>query len=171
MHYGYAMIDEERPYEDEDGLGPSVALPPLYVLRATERCQHCGEAQHVYALGCASFHDAIDGFAIKIFHFLSRVRSVPAQLLGVLKTHCPGYYADHLEGEEPTCLLNHCRCGNVFGDDYLHVSFGAAFCPETPEGYLRIKLFQLPISEAVPIACSYTIGGGEYLDFSQAEVW
>lgn len=39
--------------QDDDEIGPSLAIPPLYVLRATERCPECGRALHVYALGCA----------------------------------------------------------------------------------------------------------------------
>ena len=45
--------------EDEE-LGPSLAIPPLYVLRTAARCPECGKAKHVYTLGCAAFHDAED---------------------------------------------------------------------------------------------------------------
>jgi hypothetical protein len=33
------------------------------------------------------------------------------------------------------------------------------------------RLFRLPVAEPLPVECSYTIGGGEYLNFAQAEAW
>jgi hypothetical protein len=48
---------------------------------------------------------------------------------------------------------------------------GAAFWPDTPKGYAAFRLFRLPVVEPLPVECSYTIGGGEYLNFAQAEAW
>jgi len=48
---------------------------------------------------------------------------------------------------------------------------GAAFWPDTPDGFATFRLFRLPGAEAIPVDCSYTIGGGEYLNVAQAEAW
>jgi len=161
---------DDDDYEEEES-GPSLAMPPLYVLRTTTRCPKCGEAMNVYTLGCAAFHDAETSFPIKQFHFLCLIRSVPEPVLNLLKAKCPGFYHDHTEEEEPPYLMNHCDCGGGLDDNYLHGDIGAAFWPDTPEGYRRFKLFRLPINEAIPVECSYMLGGGEEMDFAKAEPW
>jgi hypothetical protein len=93
-------------------------------------------------------------------------------MLNLLKDRCPSYFFDwEEEGEARRYLMNHCRCGHKLDDDYLHGDVGAAFWPDTPEGYGNFKLFRLPIAEAIPVECSTILGGGEYLDFDHAELW
>ena len=146
-------------------------LPPLYVLRTAEHCPECGEAMHVYTLGCAAFHDAEDSRPVDVFHFLRRIESVPEEVTALLKAKCPGYTLDREdEGREPY-LMNHCRCGAKLDDDYLHGDVGAAFFPDTPKGYAHFKLFLLPIDEAIPVTSSWMIGGDEYLNFGRVEDW
>jgi hypothetical protein len=156
----------------EEEPGPSLAYTPLYVMRTAARCPECDKALHVYALGCAAYRDAEDGGEpIDQFHFLQRIQSIPQQLLGLIRTKVPGYYLDHAEEGEAPYLMNHCQCGAKFDDDYLHSDVGAPFWPDTPEGFRQIKLFRLPIEENIPIASSYTVGGGEDLDIERAELW
>ena len=158
--------------EDEDeALGPSMAYPPLYVLRSAARCPECGRAQHVYALGCAAFQDAQDSRPVEDFHFLRRIGSVPEELTALLKKNCPSFFLDREEGDARPYLMNHCRCGARLDDDYVSGDVGAAFWPDTPEGYGDFRLFRLPIEEAIPVESSYILGGGEYLSFDRAELW
>jgi hypothetical protein len=166
-----AEVTETDDDYEEEAPGPSLALPPLYVLRTAERCPECGETIHVYTLGCAAFRDAEDLHPVEDFHFLRCTESLPDQVLALLKARCPGYYLDHTEEGEPPYLMNHCRCGARLDDDYLYGDVGAAFWPDTPEGYRRFKLFRLPIEEAIPVESSYMLGGGEYLDTDHAEPW
>ncbi len=156
---------------EEEALGPSLAMPPLYMLRTVARCPECGRAQHVYMLGCVAFHDAEDLRPIEDFHFLRLIHSVPEPVLSLLKDRCPGYYFDHTEEAEPPYLMNHCQCGARLDDDYLNGDIGAAFMPGTPEGYEDFELFLLPIDEAVPVECSCMLGGGEYLAFDHVKPW
>jgi hypothetical protein len=166
-----ATFDDEEFDFYEDELGPSLAMPPLYVLRTAARCPECGQAQHVYTLGCPGFHNAEDRFPIFEFHFLRKIRNVPNKVLKLLKKKCPRYYPDYTaEGEIPW-LMNHCDCGARLDDDYLHGDIGAAFWPDTPDGYRQFKLFRLPIEDAIPVECSCMVGGGEYLDFAKAAPW
>jgi hypothetical protein len=169
------MTDVEEAYDEDEEeaeeLGPSLAMPPLYVLRTAERCPECGRAMHVYTLGCAAFHDAEDSRPLEVFHFLSRIRSVPEAVLKLLKARCPGYDFDSPVEGEPPYLMNHCDCGAKLDHDFLHGDIGAAFWPDTPEGFGLFKLFRLPIEEAIPIVCEYSVGGGEYLDYGHAEAW
>ena len=168
------MTDVEAQYDEDtqEALGPSLALPPLYVLRAAERCPKCGTALHVYTLGCTSFHDADDSRPVDIFHFLRHIESVPPDVLTLLKAKCPTYYLDQEEANGTSYLMNHCRCcGARLDDDFLHGDVGAAFFPDTPDGYRAFKLFTLPVDEPVPIVTSYCVGGGEYLDFDEVKPW
>ena len=144
-----AAVDDDD--YDEEELGPSLAMPPLYVVRAADRCPECGQAMHVYTLGCAAFHDAEDRFPIEQFHLLRLIHNVPEPVLTLLKDRCTGYYPDHTEEGETPYLMNHCDCGARLDDGYLHGDAGAAFCPDTPEGYRRFKLFRMPIDEAIPV--------------------
>jgi hypothetical protein len=162
---------DDDDYEDED-YGPSLAMPPLYVLRTAERCPKCGKALHVYTLGCTAYRDAEDGGEpIDQFHFLQRIESIPQPILALLKTKLPGYYLDHTEEGETPYLMNHCPCGAKLDDDFLHGDVGAAFWPDTPEGFAVFRLIRLPVEEPIPIVCSYSIGGGEYLSIAKAEAW
>jgi hypothetical protein len=159
-------------YEEEEDYGPSLAYPPLYVLRTAARCPECGEALHVYAIGCTAFRDAEDGGEpIDQFHFLHHLRSLPEPLLALLKAKAPGFYPDQAGGEGTPYLTNHCPCGARLDDEHLHGDVGAAFWPDTEEGYGGFRLFRLPVEEPIPVECSLTIGGGEYLNFAQAEAW
>ena len=58
--YSYPMNEATELDDDyeEEAPGPSLAFPPLYVLRTVARCPKCGASMHVYALGCAAFHQA-----------------------------------------------------------------------------------------------------------------
>jgi hypothetical protein len=164
------QVADEDEYEDEDDdLGPSLALPPLYVLRVVDHCPECRKAQHVYTLGSAAFRDAQEGYQIDDFHFLRLIRSVPENVLKLIKAKCPGYFLDREERSPERYLMNHCPCAAKLDDDYLHGDVGAAFWPDTPDGFRQIKVSKLPIDEALPIECSYELGGDEYLDFDQAD--
>jgi hypothetical protein len=162
---------EEYLDDEKEGLGPSLALPPLYVLRTAVRCPKCGKAQHVYALGCTAFHDAEDRDPIEQFHFLSFVHSIPTGIAAMLRATCPSYFLDRESAAERPYLMNHCGCGAKLDDDLLHGDVGAPFWPDTPEGYGQLMLFRLLITQAIPVECSYTLGGGEYLSFGLAEAW
>ena len=90
-------------------------------------------------------------------------------MLRTLKRKCPSFYLDREAEGEPPYLMNHCRCGARLDDDYVSGDVGAAFWPDTPDGYGDFKLHLLTIDEPIPVECSFMLGGGEYLDFSR--VW
>ena len=162
-------IDDESDECRE--LGPSLALPPLYVLRAAVYCPECGQARHVYTLGCAAFHEAEDCRPVDDFHFLRRIESIPRPILALLKAKLPGYYPDRIGRREPRYLMNHCRCGAKLDDDFVSGDAGAAFWPDTPGGFGDFRLLRLPVEGPIPIRCSYATGGGEYLDFAKTWSW
>ena len=162
-------IDDE--YDEDRELGPSLALPPLYVLSSAVYCPECGQAQHVYTLGCAAFHDAEESRPVDQFHFLNRIESIPQPILALLKAKVPSYYPDRTEEREPLYLMNHCRCGAKLDDDFVSGDVGAAFWPDTPEGFGDLRLLRLPVEGPIPIRCSSAIGGGEYLDFTKTWAW
>jgi hypothetical protein len=166
-----AIVDNEIENCDDEGCGPSMALPPLYVLRAVAYCPQCRRPIHVYTLGCAAFHDAGDNRPVDDFHFLRQISSVPQALLKLLKDKCPGYYLDQEDSYDRPYLMNHCQCGAKLDDDYVSGDVGAAFWPDTPEGYEELKLFKLPIDEAIAIQSSWSLGGGEYLTLDKARPW
>jgi hypothetical protein len=173
LGYRLAMTGVEAEYEAdvEQALGPSLAIPPIYVLRAAVRCPECGEAIHVYTLGCTAFHDAEERYPIEDFHFLRLIRSVPEGVLKLLKAKCPGYFLDREGGSDSRYLMNHCRCGARLDDDFVHGDVGAAFWPDTPEGFRRLKLSRLPVDDEIPVECSYFLGAGEYLNFGASGSW
>ncbi len=165
------MSEAEEDYDEQEAPRPSLAIPPLYVLRVADHCPVCGAAQHVYTLGCAAYQDADFGSddPIEEFHFLRQIESVPSLVLRVLKHKCPSFYLDRAKPKETPYLMNHCRCGAKLDEDWVSGDVGAAFMPDTPDGYKGFKLHRLSIDEPIPVESSYALGGGEYLDFSQ--VW
>lgn len=163
---------EEDGDEGEAASWPTLAIPPLYVLRTAESCPECGRAMHVYMLGCAAFRHADDSRPVDVFHFLRCIQSVPDRLMTRLKARCPGFYLDREEGDAgKPYLMNHCQCGARLDDDYLHGDVGAAFWPDTPEGYEQFKLFRLPFRDAIPVVALGSVGGDEFLDFAKAKPW
>ena len=162
------MHDED---EEELALGPSLAIPPLYVLRTVAYFPECSTAMHVYTLGCERFMDKESGCPIEDFHFLRQIERVPHDLRALLTTRCPGYSFDRDGTSGKPYLMNHCECGARLDDDYLHGDVGAAFWPDTPDGYAAFSLFELPFEEPIPIVCTYTLGGGEYLNLELVSTW
>jgi hypothetical protein len=158
---------------DYDGNAPhstypkSWAYPPLYILRAADRCPKCGRATFLYMLGCTAFHDAEDRERIDRFHFLHRVSRLPRRVLGMLKHQCPGFAPDREAEGTPPYLMNHCRCGAKLDEDFVCGDVGAAFFPDVPSGYAALRLRHLDIDEPIPVECSWMLGGGEHLDFSR----
>jgi hypothetical protein len=171
---GVPMTDaarDEDDYDEDEPLGPSLVMPPLYVIRSACYCPECELAQHVYMLGCAAFHDAEDLRPIAECHFLRRVERVPPTLMTLLRARLPRYYPDRTREGETPYLMNHCPCGARLDDDFVCGDVGAAFWPDTPEGYGDFKLLKLPADEPIPIQCSCMVGGGEYLDFANTWTW
>jgi hypothetical protein len=167
--------EEREPDYDEKDEEPEIystlALPPIYVLRTAERCPDCGRAMHVYTLGCHAFRHDDDPYPVNVFHFLRRIERVPEKLTAMLKAKCTGYTLDTTREGETPYLMNHCTCGAKLDDDYLHGDVGAAFFPDMAYGYEAMKLFRLPIGDAIPVTSSWTIGGDERLDFEAVEEW
>lgn len=160
-----AAVDEA--YDEDEELGPSLAMPPLYVVRSACYCPECGQATFVFMLGCAAYHDAEDLRPVEDFHFLRRVASVPRTVRRVLKGKCPSFTLDKTRPGETPYLMNHCRCGAKLDDRFVCGDVGAAFWPDTPAGYRDFKLHRLRIDEPIPIQCSYMLGFGDYLDFGK----
>ena len=165
------LDEEEDAYDDEGVLDASLAIPPVYVLRTVERCPECAQPLHVYALGCAAFHDAEELSPTEVFHFLHHIRMLPDHVIAVLKAKCRGYRFDAPDQEDDAYLINHCPCGARLDDEFLHGDVGAAFWPDTPAGFEQLDLFRLPIEAAFAIDSSFTIGGGEYLDEAAVSPW
>jgi hypothetical protein len=110
---GYGLTMSDADYEDDEPLGPSMAHPPIYVLRTVTHCPECRRAMHVYTLGCVAYQDAYfrSDEPIYDFHFLCQISSVPPSVLRLLKRKCPGYFLDREADGNLPYLMNHCRCG------------------------------------------------------------
>lgn len=59
---------------------------------------------------------------IEQFHFLRVIRSVPEDVLRMLRDRYPGYYLDRSLPEETPYLMDHCQCGYGFEDYYVKSS-------------------------------------------------
>ena len=118
----------------------SKAIPPLYLLRAGERCPSCGEATNVYTLAASGLYDALDADTFADFIVITSVEYLPPRLLKLFQDRCPDWYFDR-EGSGAPYLMNHCRaCSGKLSDHYIHGDVGAAFFPTSPEECRNILL-------------------------------
>jgi hypothetical protein len=164
--------DDDDDEDEDERPSHSLAYPPIYVLRCAWSCPECRRAMYFYSLGCDAYSDrdfGSDEEPIVDFHFLRQVESVPDKLLKLLKKKCPSFYLDRDPQNASTYLMNHCQCGAKLDDDYVSGDVGAVFYPDTPDGYADFELFLLPIDGPMPVISSYTLGGGEYLDYDKAK--
>jgi hypothetical protein len=172
--YGNRITDEvDFDWDDDDDEDeesePQMAYPPLYVLRTVASCPQCRTFMHVFMLGCSAFCDAGWDDEVEDFFFLQDIESLPKPMLKLLTKHCPGYFLDREEPSGTPYLMNHCRCGAKLDTDYLHGDVGAAFWPDTPDGYGHFEMFLLPIDDPIPVECCMASGGGDYLDCDNAK--
>jgi hypothetical protein len=65
--------------------------------------------------------------------------------------------------------MNHGGCGPTIDDDFLRGNIGAAFWTGQSTEHAHMPLFRLPITEPIPVRCSYSFGGAEYLKTDKAE--
>src|SRR5262249_37721608 len=99
------VAGESEPEYGDDGeepeIYPTLALPPIYLLRTAGRCPECGRAMHVHTLGCHAWRPHDDPRPIEVFHFLHQIERVPEEVIAMLKAKCPGYTFDTTrEGEK-----------------------------------------------------------------------
>ena len=141
---------------------PSIRVrPPLYLLRSLAQCHECGATQPVAALGVTAFEE--DGASYgdsknPSLYLLSRVESLPQDVLTHIQQVAPGYRAMASKTAGMTYFANVCSCGTNFGDFYLFSEPGGAFFPETVEEAKLVELAQIPLSGPLEIECSWSEG-------------
>ena len=87
-----AQLELADDLDEEEDLGPSLAMPPLYVLRTAERCPECGMANTSIPSAAPPSMRRRTPTRSKQFHFLRLIRSVPEVITAVLKKKCPSYF-------------------------------------------------------------------------------
>ncbi len=141
---------------------PSICIhPPLYLLRSLAQCHECGATEPVVALGVTEFEE--DGASYgdsknPSLYLLSRVETLPQDLLANIQRVAPGYRAMASKTAGMTYFANVCSCGTNFGDFYLFSEPGGAFFPETVEEARQVELSQVPLSGPLKIECSWSEG-------------
>jgi hypothetical protein len=99
------------------------------------------------------------------------VTSTPAALTTLLTEKCPTFFLDEEDLPCAPYLMNHCGCGARIDDHYLRWDVRAPFSPVPTAEYAHMTLFRLPITEPVPVRCSYSVGGGHYLPVCKVHEW
>jgi hypothetical protein len=151
----------------------SKAIPPLFMLRAGERCPQCGKTTNVFALLSSGLYDGVEDHTFNDFILLKDIEYLPKSLLAVLTEHCTGWRFNQEEPSEPPCLMNHClRCEAKLTDSYTHAEPGAAFYPTSPDECWNISAFLLPVEGDISVICGWSSGGlTDWLDYDQAKPW
>ena len=151
----------------------SKAIPPLFLLRAGERCPQCGEATNAFALLASGLYDGGEDGIFDHFILLKNIKYLPKRFLAMLTEHCPGWRFDREEPSEPACLMNHClRCAAKLTDTHIHAEPGSAFYPTSPDDCRNISVYLLPVEIQVRVVCGWSSGGlTDWLDYDLAKSW
>jgi hypothetical protein len=157
----------------------SKALPPLYLVRAGERCPRCRQATNVHALVASGLYDAREESKLPVPLLLEYLQGLPEPFLAMLSERCPGWRYDredpswrHAMNPGATYLMNHCmHCDAPLPDYYLHGEPGSAFVPTCDAECEGIGLYLLP-EEDVSLDCGFSSGGlTDWLDYGRAKPW
>jgi hypothetical protein len=139
-----------------------LAHPPIYVVTSKAQCHECGAIQAVLTFGVTELEDDGDTHGDHKnpsgLLLLSRVTSLPGNVLAYVQSEFPHYQLAHSKTASFSYYANLCKCGANFGDFYLFSEPGGAFFPETPEAARLVDLTQVPIEDVIEIGCSWAEG-------------
>ena len=82
-------------------------MPPLYLLRAGQRCPPCRQATHVYALLATALYDGDHRITFHDYTVLESIERLPPRFLAMLSARCPGWRFDREDAAQPPYLMNH----------------------------------------------------------------
>lgn len=136
--------------------------PPIYVITSKAQCHECGAVQAVAALGVTELEDDGDTHGDNKnpsgLLLLSRVTSLPDNVLAYVQSVLPRYQLTHSRTANFSYYANLCECGANFGDFYLFSEPGGAFFPETLDAALLVELTQVPVKDVIEVGCSWSEG-------------
>jgi hypothetical protein len=129
---------------------------PLYLIGKKIECWRCESRMSAVALLAPN----VDGTENEVC-ILSNVQHLPDNVLSYVQKRVPTYKLKFSKTEGEKYFANTCpKCGVLSGDFFLHFEPGAPFFPTEEEEAKSLYLTEIPLSGAITVTASLSMGIG-----------
>jgi hypothetical protein len=129
---------------------------PLYLIGKKIECWRCESRMSAVALLAPN----VDGTENEVC-ILSNVQHLPDNVLSYVQKRVPTYKLKFSKTEGEKYFANTCpKCGVLSGDFFLHSEPGAPFFPTEEEEAKSLYLTEIPLSGAITVTASLSMGIG-----------
>jgi hypothetical protein len=129
---------------------------PLYLIGKKIECWRCESRMSAVALLAPN----VDGTENEVC-ILSNVQHLPDDVLSYVQKRVPTYKLKFSKTEGEKYFANTCpKCGVLSGDFFLHSEPGAPFFPTEEEEAKSLYLTEIPLSGAITVTASLSMGIG-----------
>ncbi|MFQ5865861.1 MAG: DUF5710 domain-containing protein [bacterium] len=139
------------------------ARAPIYLVETSEICWVCDRVTPVITLASHGIEDKTKDWSLNEFCTFEYIQFIPPKLEKFLRKRFPNYFKDFSKTTNSYYYMNHCSCGVILGDFYLHSEPGAAFCPVTEEACQCIFLTELKHEGDMPVLASYAVSSNDLI--------
>lgn len=146
---------------------------PLYAAISAQVCWQCNVGQSVVALMSRDVRwDDEDALEDDEPYLLLTVTQMPLEVLKALQLLNHRFQLAHSRTRNLDYYANHCECGALLGDHFLHSEPGGAFFPDSETDFEKIIVVKLPCSGTLLFHGEWSQGvGGDILKMAKRKRW
>ena len=134
-------------------------MPPLYLIGKKIHCWRCDSKMPVVALLAPNVEDTDNQICV-----LSDIVDLPKDVLAYIQNRVPTFRLRFLNMAGQKYFGNTCpKCGVLSGEFFLHSEPGAPFFPENEKDARSLYLTEIPLSTAISVKASMSMGVGELI--------
>ena len=134
-------------------------MPPLYLIGKKIHCWRCDSKMPVVALLAPNVEDTDNQICL-----LSDIVELPKDVLAHIQNRVPTFRLRFSKMAGQKYFGNTCpKCGVLSGEFFLHSEPGAPFFPENEKDARSLYLTEIPLSTAISVKASLSMGVGELI--------
>jgi len=134
-------------------------MPPLYLIGKKIYCWRCDSKMPVVTLLAPHVENAESEICL-----LSDIVELPKDVLSHIQNRVPTFRLKFSKMAGQKYFGNTCpECGVLSGDFFLHSEPGAPFFPENEKEAKSLYLTEIPLSTAISVKASLSVGVGEMI--------